>query len=189
VHTRAGCERIAAARLERELHMTVYIPEVLQRRQGAVQAAPLFPGYLFVLGPSSAAEEAAALDAVDCTPGCGQIVRLANGSELGARTPTPLPCEVIEWLRRRIAAIDQAGGLPVQVLRPCDAAAGEAAPLPELEAALSGLHSPAARVTLLLLALRQQGLDGGAGERQDEGAPAVKRLRRTRGRGRRIHYR
>ena len=119
---------------------------------------PLFPGYFFVQW-SSLNEEPGAIDS---TPGCGRLVRTSS-TEATAQ-PIALPPTVIEWLR----AQEEAGvQLPV--------------PLPGLEAALNELLSPRSRVTALLQAI-------GAETAGEEDEPSVKRPRRTRGRGRKIHY-
>ncbi len=175
VHTWIGCEQLAACHLERDLQMEVYLAEVTQRRRDGPQRAPLFPGYLF----AAAAAGPVTAEVIDRTPGCGKVVQPPYGHRPFDTAPVTLPYTVVDGLRQGLAAVDAASGLPLQILRaPCGQAEG-------LEAALNGLLTPAARIQLLLQAVGGQEAD------EDELAcmPAAKRLRRTRGQGRRIHYR
>ena len=60
------------------------------------------------------------LVAIDRTPGCGIGSAAAPGSTDGHDRPASFSCDVIAWLRLRLAAIDRAGGLPLQLLGPGD---------------------------------------------------------------------
>jgi hypothetical protein len=184
VHTRRGCEQVTAHRLEYSLHLQVYTAEVIQHWHGALQRAPLFPGYLFVAAPGGQA----AVGCIDQTAGCGRLV--CTCSDRRITQPAALPGDVIEHLQQRLIAIDAAGGLPIYVGEQPERA-GEDVQWRRTQSALDGaLKAPmtsAERIALLLHA-------AGAARRDSEGteiepsAPAVKRLRRTRGHGRRIHY-
>lgn len=185
VHVRQGREQATADKLACTFGLTTYCPEIRQRkdfrsplngrfdgdRHGEGVVAPFFPGYIFVQW-SRLDEEP---QAIDMTPECGRLVRAAS-AELHAH-PISLPFTVIEWLQTQLASPyycgftmeskAEEGQLPV--------------PLPGLEAALNELLSPRARVAALLQAI---GVDT-TGEDDDL---VVKRPRRTRGHGRKIHY-
>ena len=185
VHVRRGCEQATAQRLARVLRVTTYCPEVRQRG-GGTSNDPLFCGYFFVQEPGSAEM----LLVIDCTPGFGMLVRKPPAAGQQVPALARLPDGAIEWLRRRLADCDGAGGLPVQAQRSDGPAPIAVAPLPGLEAALSDRLTPAGRVAVLLKAL---GCEDEAGDDPDandgDAAPVAKRLRRTRGHGRKIHYR
>lgn len=184
------------------------MPQVRQRAAGGMTVVPLFPGYFFVAGlPREQAP-----GAIGCMRGCAVVTQAAAPpaphTEPGAALPATVAAPVIAWLRGRVAAIDAAGGLPAQILGG-DAAgdvgeagdavnAADAAAVAVLAAATGGLQPPAARVAALLqlLGCRPDGIAECAPECTPErvpapGAPAppkLKRRRRTRGHGRRIHY-
>lgn len=192
VHTRRGCEQAAAYHLEHSLQLEVYTAEMMQYRHGTLQPVLLFPGYLFVFAPSG---RVAAVERIDHLSGCGRLVRRHDDHRAAQAAPVVLPNVLVEQLRQRLAAIDAAddppGGLPAQAgAQPDHSAentqwrrAGFA-----LEGALSGLLTASARIELLLQV-------AGADEPEvvstenDPPQPAVNRPRRTRGHGRRIHYR
>ncbi|MFN8468336.1 MAG: transcription termination/antitermination NusG family protein [Caldilineaceae bacterium] len=184
VHTRRGCEQVTARRLEYSLHLQVYTAEVIQYRHGARCRAPLFPGYLFVAAPGGQV----AVEPIDQTPGCGRLV-CACCDHISTQ-PAALPGDVIELLRQRLAAIDAAGGLPVHIGEQGERT-DEDVQWRRTHFALDGaLRAPMTSAERIELLLHAAGADG----RETEGtdieppAPAVKRPRRTRGHGRRIHY-
>jgi hypothetical protein len=182
VHMRVGCEQAAAARLVRVWSVEAYVPEVSRRRVGCMQVGPLFPGYIFVRDRPRGGRAPGTSDlpeAIDRTPGCGRVLRAGAAAY-------SVPCCVVEWLRSRVAAIEAAGGLPVGIL-PGACGAGQGGGLePNVETglaeALHGLVPPPAQVKALLHMLHQV-------DAVEPCAPAVKRVRRTRGQGRKIHYR
>jgi hypothetical protein len=171
VHMRGGCERATAARLQQELQVDVYVPEIWRRRGGELCLAPLFPGYIFVAGADLAAKAAI----IDRTPGCGRVLhRWAEDRGI----PASLPGELIDSLRRVLAEAevpaDRTGPQRAHALCP---------QVGNLWAGtLAGRQAPAARIVQLLQAA---GAAGAESETSRGQAPAVLRIRRTRGRARR----
>ncbi|MCX6032950.1 MAG: hypothetical protein NT169_27145 [Chloroflexi bacterium] len=170
-HARPRCEgRASAAFAVRGL--TAYVPRscAAPNRQGE----PLFPSYLFVYGDLATAGMALA----PYLPDLGELV--AFGGE-----PAQVPPPVMTWLqtqgeepgRRAVASNAQpaASNLPADWQR-----------------VLQGAGDRGAREASLLQALRQTNASAPPGETVPDGvAPEVRlpRRRRTRGRGRFIHYR
>lgn len=172
-------ERRAAAALELLWRTPTFLPEVLQpARRGQRSLAPLFPAYLFVQVDLAQTP----LSGLNATPGVVRVV------EIGGR-PQPVPEPVVEALRRRVAEVNEAGGLPTHPFRPGEVVQIAHGPLAGLEAVFVGPMRPAQRVRVLLnflggLTEAEVAVDAlasrppAAGERE--------RVRRTRGRGRRI---
>ncbi len=187
VHTRRGCEQATAYRLEHSLQLEVYIAEVTQYCHGALQRAPLFPGYLLLSAPG----DQSAVERIDQILGCGRLVRRHDHHLTNPGAPAVLSGVVVAHLRQRLAAIDAAGGLPgptaPQPDRPAEPPQWRRAGF-ELEGALTGLLTASARIELLLQAADADD-SVEATMKQEPPAPAVKRPRRTRGHGRTIHHR
>jgi transcriptional antiterminator RfaH len=182
VHVRAGREPAVVDLLEQHLHLRVYLPEVMQRRCGKLQRWPLFPGYLFVSDDCAEGE----LGVVDLTPGCGRLVR-SGAPALGRGEPVALADEVVEQLREQVAALNDAGGLPAHTLHPGDEVTITGGPMRGLAAVFVGPLNPAARVKVLLHFLgREQEVSVELAD-VEPADPDLKRVRRTRGHGRRIH--
>ena len=192
VHTRRGCEQAAAYHLEHSLQLEVYTAEVIQYRHGALQRVPLFPGYLFISAPRGGS---ATVERIDRQPGCGRLVRRHDDHRTAQAAPAVLPGDLVEQLRQRLAAVDAANDPPGRL--PPQAGAQPEHPAENtqwrrsafaLEGALTGLLTAAARIELLLQVAGADEPEEDSTE-NDPPAPAVKRPRRTRGHGRRIHYR
>ena len=184
VQVRAGRELAAAGLLQKNLDLSVYLPEVMQRYHGKTQLGPLFPGYLFArddLGGGTLAQ-------VDATPGCGHVVRMGKGL-----TPTgdrvSVPDDVIQQLQAKVARFNQAGGLPAHNLHPGDSVQITKGPMHGLSAVFLGPLTPAARIQVLLHFLGREQAVMVATDSVEPCAPAAapKRIRRTRGHGRYIH--
>lgn len=186
VHMLHGQEQFVALHLASRFPLTVYCPEVLRWQRTDQWTEPLFPGYLFAQPRDVAVD----LAAVDSTPGCGRIVRcvsLPNCPERScteATAPVLLCGAALGELQGRLADVNAAGGLPVTIL-PAPAGSLDTG-IPSLLDALSGLLAPSARVQVLLRACCG---DAPAASSPDGSVQQVKIMRRTRGRGRWIHYR
>ena len=175
VHTWIGCEQLAACHLERDLQMEVYLAEVTQRRRDGPQRAPLFPGYLF----AAAAAGPVTAEVIDRTPGCGKVVQPPYGHRPFDTAPVTLPYTVVDGLRQGLAAVGRGQWAAATDF------AGAVRPGGGPGGCVKRAADAGARIQLLLQAVGGQEAD------EDELAcmPAAKRLRRTRGQGRRIHYR
>jgi hypothetical protein len=102
---------------------------------------------------------------------------------LRGQAPVVLPSGCIEALRRWVAALESSGGLPA----PHRNAGGacEHQP-PDWETAFAGPMAPPVRIALLRQWL---GEEPPVAEEEDSTCnPGAKRLRRTRGKGRKIRY-
>jgi transcriptional antiterminator RfaH len=187
VHVHVGRELATADRLQRDLNLNVYVPEVVQCRRGKMQMRPLFPGYLFV----GADSRTGALGNVDVTPGCGRLVRSGSQGIRGAE-PVYVAEEVLRQLQHNVAHLNGAGGLPGHNLHPGDSVQITAGPMRGLGAVFLGPLTPSARVQILLhfLGCEQRVLIGLDSIEASPKSPASStRVRRTRGHGRRIHLR
>ena len=184
VHTRRGCEQAAAYHLEHSLQLEVYTAEVMQYRHGALQKVPLFPGYLFISAPDG---RSAAVERIDHLSGCGRLVRRHDDHRTAQEVPAVLPGVVVEQLRQRLAALEAAHNPPGSQPGPAENTQWRRFTF-ALEGALTGHLTAAARIELLLHVAGADEPAEGSTE-NDPPAPAVKRPRRTRGHGRRIHYR
>jgi transcriptional antiterminator RfaH len=181
VHVRVGRELAVADLLQRSLHLKVYLPEVTQRWRGRTELGPLFPGYLFV------ADEArsGALAAIDLTPGCGRLVRMGS-QQVRAAEPISVTGEIIHQIQAQVSQLNRTGGLPAHNLHPGDSVHITGGPMRGLHAIFLGPLTPAERVQVLLRFLgREQEVSVGVDDIEAV-APPIKRLRRTRGQGRRI---
>jgi transcriptional antiterminator RfaH len=185
VHVRAGRELATADLMQRNLQLEVFLPEVRQRWRGKMQLGPLFPGYLFV----NAGSEEWRLAGVETTPGCGRLVRSGNPlTQTG--DPVCVDGSILEQLKQHVEELNQVGGLPAHKLHPGDSVEITAGPLRGLIAIFQGPLTPSARVQVLLHFLgREQEVSVALDEVEPYGSPAVKRVRRTRGHGRKIHGR
>jgi transcriptional antiterminator RfaH len=181
VHVRAGRELAAAELLQRSLHLKVYLPEVTQRWRGRTQLGPLFPGYLFVADEM----RSGALGAVDLTPGCGRLVRMGSQTVRVAE-PINVGVDVIEQLQEHVSRLNQAGGLPAHNLHPGDSVHITGGPMRGFQAIFLGPSTPAERIQVLLRFLGREQEVSVSVDDVEVVAPAIKRLRRTRGQGRRI---
>ena len=187
VHTRRGCEQAAAYHLEHSLQLEVYIAEAKQYKHGALQRVLLFPGYLFVTAPSGGLAGAERIERIDQVSGCGRLVRRRADRCTGQVAPAVLPGVLVEQLRYSLAAVDAAHDAAApQWEPPIENTQWRRAGF-ELEGAITGLHTAAARIALLLQVAGAAPPEEDSTEHEPP-PPAAKRPRRTRGHGRRIHY-
>lgn len=183
VQTLAQKELVASSCIEQQLGLTTYYPEVLQRRRRRVQMTAFFPCYFFVtadLGNTS-------LSSLNATPGVRRIVRF--GAE-----PRAVTDEVVAGIRRHVAQLNDAGGLPAHHFHPGDLVRITSGPLSGLEGIFHGPLTPAERVRVLLRFLgsdRKVTIAVDAVEPNHNPTPVAvfKRPRRSRGVGRPIHTR
>lgn len=178
VQVKTGREVLAAAMLEQHLGLTVYLPQVLQRRRGRTELSALFPGYLFAISEP----KDFVCSAVDVQPGVVRVVTL------GA-TPCEVEDAVLTALQARVDALNAAGGLPIHPFKPGDVVQLRSGPLAGLEAIFVGPTTPSERVEILLHFLGQTQrarVDVNALEAVTNPQMAVRPPRRTRGHGRKI---
>lgn len=185
VHVRAGRELAAADLLQRNLRLRVYLPEVRQRWQGKMQLGPLFPGYLFVSTGSETGSETGRLAQVEAMPGCGRLVRSGSWTTPAAE-PVRIEDGVVAQLQQHVEQLNATGGLPALRLRSGDSVQIKTGPMRGLDAIFLGPLTPAARVQVLLHFLGREQQVTVALDDIEPCAPDVKRVRRTRGHGRRI---
>ncbi len=181
IHVRAGREPAAADLLQRTLQLKVYLPEVLQRRQGKTQPGPLFPGYLFVR------DDPPAVRWRRWTPPPAAVTSCAWAG--GTRRLPRESASRRKWCNccRRRSRLNQAGGLPAHNLHPGDTVQITGGLMRGLSAVFVGPLTPAARIQVLLQFLGREQTLTVAAESVEPCAPAWKRPRRTRGHGRAIH--
>jgi transcriptional antiterminator RfaH len=161
-----------------------YVPELAAAKGGhGPTQKPFFPCYLFM----RINLEQVGLSQIEWTPGLRRIVAFGE-------RPCPLPDRVIELIRCRLEGIKAAGGWPAPRFEPGERVRITDGPFKDLLAILEGPCTPARRVQVLLTFLGQVSRAHVAVEdleKAPEGTEptAPKRLRRTRGRGRRIKHR
>jgi transcriptional antiterminator RfaH len=187
VQVRVGRELLAADLLQKNLHLVVYLPEVMQRWHGKMQLGPLFPGYLFAhedYDHSSPAHDS--LAQVDSTPGCGHLVRFGSPTARAAER-IAVADDVVELLRAKVRQLNQGGGLPAHHLHPGDSVQITAGPMEGLNAIFLGPLTPTARIQVLLHFLGREQAVTVPLDSVVSCTPALKRVRRTRGQHRYIH--
>ena len=180
VQSRPRQELLAATAIEVRTHLDVFVPEVLEARQGRKVPKPLFPGYLFVR------TEPAMLPVrtINKTPGVLRIVGFDG-------IPRAVETDVVTALRARCQAINADGGLPRHGFKPGDAVRLTEGPLAGLEGIFQGPMTPAERVEVLLTFMRRAQSVQVPPEHLERVANPIEPQpqrppRRTRGRGRRI---
>lgn len=168
VHCQAAGEHRAAMALEGLLGLPVFLPELRQRIGDSVRSIALFPGYLFVhvdlyeVGPSR----------INTIPAVLRLVAFGG-------FPQAVPESVVAALRERVEQINA----EAEQARPMPPGVAPRSPLHDLEPLFAGAMHSSARVRLLYHFLgRLSAANGTAHDR----APARKRERLTRGKGRRI---
>ncbi len=185
LYTKPNAEYRVARELERK-GVETFLPLVktVNPRRG-YNSAPLFPSYVFVR------VDFAQLDMrlLRHTPGVRTLVQFDN-------RPAVVPDEAIAFIRERVEAINNVGGIPPHDFKPGDKVYISSGPLAGLEAIFEGPLGPAKRVWVLIQFLGQINRAQVPVEllKRIPTMPAVlvgperkvKRPRRTRGKGRRI---
>jgi transcriptional antiterminator RfaH len=179
VHCQPHKERLVVSQLSDQLGLAVYLPEIKRRRHGRTTREPFFPRYLFVRADLCTPEAGR----INCTPGVVRLVG-ASGEAL------PIAAAVIDAIRERVGALNQAGGMP-HPFRPGDAVRLTSGPLAGLEAVFLGPMRPSERVRVLvefLGRLRAAEVPAASVRRAGPEPSSPQRPpRRTRGGGRAIH--
>ncbi len=139
VHTKPLREVLVADLLQERLSLAVFLPEALQWYRGQMVMRPFFPRYLFVEADLQKVE----VSSINSLPG---VIRLVSFGGM----PQPLQPHIIEAIRKRLAAINAAGGLPRYGWNPGDRVRVTDGPLAGLEAVFQGPMKPAQRVKILL---------------------------------------
>ena len=179
LYTKPNAEHQVANSLQ-ERQIQTYLPEIEPRNgETKIRRTPLFPCYLFM----KVDFERVGLSSVQWVPGLRRVVAFDD-------RPVPLPDEVINLIRRELNASNAAGGWPSHTFHPGERVRITDGPLQGLLATFEGPSTPAYRVQVLLAFLGQASRAHVAVsdlEKAPIEAPvqAVKRPRRTRGRGRR----
>jgi transcriptional antiterminator RfaH len=176
VHAKSQKELLAASMLEDQRKLTDFLPEVLQKYRDKMKLRPFFPGYLFVKADLEVVE----YTAINSTPG---VIRLVAFDQ----RPLPLNSDIIEGIRSEVERLNSEGGLPAISYQPGESVRLIEGPLKGLQAVFVKHLRPSERVLVLLKFLGQENeveLDLSEIER----ASVVRRKRRTRGKGRKIHY-
>jgi len=180
LYTKPNAEHQVAASLQ-ERRIQTYLPEIEPRNVGSkIRRMPFFPCYLFM----KVDFERVGLSSVQWIPGLRRVVAFDDH-------PVPLPDEVIDLIRRKLSRSNAVGGWPARAFHPGERVRITDGPLQGLLATFEGPSTPGDRVRVLLAFLGQASrahvavsdLEKAPVEAQ---VNAVKRPRRTRGRGRRI---
>ena len=178
VHTKPRQELLAAGLLESTHAVAVYLPQVRQPHVPARRWTTLFPGYLFL----HADLRAAPASEIDKTPGVIRLVAFDG-------QPQPVPDGTIEALRRRVAELQERGGLPQHPFQPGDSVRFTNGPMAGLEGVFDGPMRPSQRVRVLMHFLGSlHAMEVDANDLEKTACDRRPRpARRTRGRGRTIH--
>lgn len=180
LYTKPNAEYRVVAALSRRGIQT-FLPEIESpHRRPERRRRPFFPCYLFIRVDFGQVR----ISSVQWTPGLRRVVAF------GAR-PVPLSDEVISLIRRKLEGLNAAGGWPAHTFQPGETVRITDGPLKGMLAIFEGPSKPSERVRVLLTFLGQakrMNLPAADLEKAppEAGAPASKRPRRTRGRGRRI---
>jgi transcriptional antiterminator RfaH len=158
-----------------------YLPEIESHRTPAGRKKkPFFPCYLFI----KVDFDRVGLSRVQWTPGLRRIVAFDS-------RPVPLPDEVIDLIRSKLGETDATGDSSAHTFHQGDRLRVTEGPLQGMLAIFEGPSTAAQRVRVLLDILGHASrawipVTGLEKAPPDAEAPAPKRPRRTRGRGRRI---
>lgn len=179
VHCKPREERRAAAALEEQLGLKVYLPEVTRRVRGRIQRAPFFPRYLFVWA-NLLQVKVTGIHAINTMPGVLRLVEFGNIAR-------PVLAAVIEAIRKRIDALNAQGGLPEHRFHPGETLRLTDGPLQGLEAVFVRPMKSSERVRVLINFLGSL-RDAEVNADMLEKVRTPRRERRTRGKGRRIKH-
>ncbi len=180
LHTKPNAEyRVNSVLQQRGIQ--IYLPEIkvhkANKRSGS---KPFFPCYLF----ASFDFELIELSSVQWTPGLRRVVTFDD-------QPVPVPNHVIDLIRYKLGEIELSGGQPLHSFKQGDTVYISDGPFQGMLAIFDGPTTPSERVRVLLDILGHINrvyvdvADLKKTEPEVE-VPPTKRVRRTRGRGRRI---
>lgn len=179
LYTKPNSEHQVATSLQTRGIQT-YLPELESSEADPERRKPFFPCYLFV----KIDLEMVGLSQVQWTPGLRYVVAFDE-------QPVPLPDQVIDLIRRRLEAMNASKSWKGHRFQPGETVRVADGPLQGLLAIFEGPTTPSQRVQVLLNFLGQvsrahvTATDLEKITPEVEG-PALKRPRRTRGRGRPI---
>ncbi|HZO73980.1 MAG TPA: transcription termination/antitermination NusG family protein [Ktedonobacteraceae bacterium] len=187
VHCQPRKEAYAARSLRQLLHLRVFLPQSQVRLRGEIRQTPFFPGYLFVLADLREVP----LSSINVCPGVLRLVGFEGH-------PQPIPYAVIETIAHQLERLNEGGAPPYHPFNPGDAVRMKSGSLQELNMVFVGSVGPNRRVHVLLEfmgRLTEAQVDVDALEKDPEKVLAAalplewskKRVRYTRGKGRRIH--
>jgi transcriptional antiterminator RfaH len=182
LYTKPNAERKVAVTLD-ERGIETYVPEISNPKKSSNgRTTPFFPCYLFMyvdLNELTSSQW-------QWTPGLRNIVAFDG-------TPVPVSEQAIDLIRKTLAELNSGEEKPLQKFSPGDIVRIKNGPFADLLALFEGQTTAAERVTVLLNFLgsfSRVKLDVNNLEKAPAGVelspPA--RIRRTRGRGRRINY-
>jgi transcription antitermination factor NusG len=180
VHCQHAKEAQAAAAISTFLDLYVYLPQVHQRVRRKKQAAPFFPGYLFV----RADFHIVAPSKLNTMPGVIRLLAFDN-------QPRSIAPAVIEHIRMHVSNIDAQGGLVAHPFQPGDTVRLKNGPFRGLEAAFLGPMKPSERVRVLvefLGSLREADVRVDDLESVRRAPLPARQERRSRGKGRPINH-
>jgi transcription elongation factor/antiterminator RfaH len=182
IHTKPNAEYQVATTF-RYRRIETYLPEIrVPQAQRGRERKPFFPCYLFV----KADFELVGLSHLQGTPGLRRIVAFDD-------QPVSFDDEIIDLIRHKVDVINAAGGLWGHTFQPGDTIRIIDGPLQGMLAIFEGPNTPSERVQVLLTFLGQVSRARVPITYLEKTTPAAespitKRLRHTRGRGRRINY-
>jgi transcription antitermination factor NusG len=170
-------ERQAAHALADILELPVYLPELIRHFRGRDQRAVFFPRYIFV----RVNLHEVPLNRLNMMPGVQELVRFGG-------IPQPIPANVVEAIRQQLEHWNAEGGLPLHDFEPGESVRFKEGPLRDLDAIFVGSTKSRDRVHVLMEFLGQQrdielGVEMLLGTHVGS---AIRRSRRTRGKGRHI---
>jgi transcriptional antiterminator RfaH len=180
LHTKPNCEYHVAAALQRR-KIETYLPEFKSPKATQKEKErPFFPCYLFM----NVDLEAASFSQLQWIPGLRRIIAFDG-------RPAPMPQKVIDLIRGKLDELKANGDRPAHPFEPGDTVRITDGPFQNMLGIFNGPTTPAERVQVLLNVLGQANrvqvntadLEKAS---SDAGTSASRRIRRTRGRGRRI---
>jgi transcriptional antiterminator RfaH len=177
VQCKPSKELRAAAALEANLHINVYVPEVRKHAREGACLVPLFPGYIFIRVNLDEVK----FSSINSIPGVVRLLEFGCG-------PQRIPVDVIEVVRAIVDRLNAQGGVPSHRFQPGDEVRFTKGPFRDLEAQFIGPLTPSARVKVLLYflgRLNEVQVDADCLELdQPHGTADQRGGRRTRGKGR-----
>lgn len=181
LHTKPKAEYKVASALKQS-GFEVFLPEIVSKQNDKMVKAPFFPCYLFMAGNLNEVRASV----WKWIPGLRYIV--TSGSQ-----PVRLPADVIQIIKTRLDGLNaKVENSPASgCFEPGDTVRITSGPLSDMVAVFDGPTEPSRRVHVLLKVLdfqRRIQLNATDIEKVTEPTTNQKRLRRTRGRGRRIKH-
>jgi transcription elongation factor/antiterminator RfaH len=187
VHCKPRKEYMAASILNCQLGLTVFLPEIEVRQRKEVRRVPFFPGYFFVKGDPWRIE----LKHINANPRVFKLLDFGDG-------PLMVPVALIEMLREEVERRSKYDQGSVRNLMVGDTVRITNGPFEGLSAVFVETLTSRERVNVLLNILGRLSkvqIDLDSLEKLQTDCPGEKsnpcsyQRRKTRGKGRKIHYR